>query len=141
MQLMLFCLFACLLSLGLLQWLSDKESSCSAGDAGDVSSIPGSGRPPEGRHGNPLQYSCLKNPMDRGAWRAVVREVTKSWTWLSEPTGVVFRFPWPLLQACAFGFFLVGTQPQLLLCPHQTCLRMVLQRWHPTPPSMLLHPH
>ena len=78
MQLMLFCLFACLLSLGLLQWLSDKESSCSAGDAGDVSSIPGSGRPPEGRHGNPLQYSCLKNPMDRGAWQAMVQRVTES---------------------------------------------------------------
>ena len=44
-----------------------KESTCNAGDAGDTSSIPGSGRSPGGGHGNPLQYSCLKNPMDRGA--------------------------------------------------------------------------
>ena len=45
-------------------WLHGKESACSAGDAG---SVPGSGRPPEGGHGNPLQYSCLENPTDRGA--------------------------------------------------------------------------
>jgi len=38
----------------------------------------GSGRPPGGRHGSPLQYSCVENPMDRGAWRAVVHGVTKS---------------------------------------------------------------
>ena len=118
-----------------------KNPPSNAGVEGDMDSIHGSGRSTGGGNGNPLQYSCLKNPMDRGAWRAVVHEVTKSWTWLSEPIGMVFRFPWPLLQACAFGFFLVETQPQLLLCPHQTCLRMVLRRWHPTPPSMLLHPH
>ena len=40
----------------------------------------GSGRTPGGGHGNPLQYSCLENPMDRGAWWAVVHGVTKSWT-------------------------------------------------------------
>ena len=44
--------------------------------------IPGWGRSPGGGHGNPLQYSCLENPMDRGAWGAVVHRVTKSWTWL-----------------------------------------------------------
>ena len=53
-----------------------------ARDAGDSGSIPGSGGPPGGGHGNPLQYSCLENPMDRGAWRATVHRVTKSWTWL-----------------------------------------------------------
>ena len=41
----------------------------SVGDARDAVSIPGSGRSPGGGHGNPLQYSCLKNPMDRGAWK------------------------------------------------------------------------
>ena len=46
-------------------------------NAGDVGSIPGSGRSPEGGHGNPLQYSCLGNPMDRGAWRATVHRVAK----------------------------------------------------------------
>ena len=44
----------------------------------DVASIPGSGRSPGGGHGNPLQYSCLENPTDRGAWLAVVHGVTKS---------------------------------------------------------------
>ena len=46
-------------------------------NAGDMSSIPGLGRSPGGRHGNPLQYSCLENSMDRGAWWATVHGVTK----------------------------------------------------------------
>ena len=53
------------------------ESACNAGDA---SAIPASGRPPGGGHDNPLQYSCLENPMDRGAWRGTVHGVTKSQT-------------------------------------------------------------
>ena len=56
-----------------LPWrLSGKESACNAGDTGDVGSIPGLGRSPGGRHGKPLQYSCLENPMDLGAWQAAV---------------------------------------------------------------------
>ena len=51
-----------------------KESACNAGDAG---STPGSGRSPGGGHGNPLWYSCLKNPLDKGAWRATVHRVTE----------------------------------------------------------------
>ena len=51
------------------RWLSGKESSC---QAGDVSLIPGSGRPPGEGNGNPLQYSYLRNPMDRRAWWAAV---------------------------------------------------------------------
>ena len=47
-----------------------KNLSASAGDVKDPGSIPGSGRSHGGGHGNPLQYSCLENPMDRGAWRA-----------------------------------------------------------------------
>ena len=46
-------------------------------NAGDASSIPGLGRSPEERNGNPLQYSCLGNPMDRGAWQAIVHRVAK----------------------------------------------------------------
>ena len=49
-------------------------------NAGDLGSIPGLGRYPEGRHGNPLQYSCLENPMDRGAWQATVHGFAKSQT-------------------------------------------------------------
>ena len=54
------------------QGLSGKESTCNVGNAGDWGSIPGSGRSPGGGHGNPLQYSCLENPMDRGDWWATV---------------------------------------------------------------------
>ena len=61
-----------------------KESACKAGDTGDVGSIPGSGRSPGGGNGNPLQYSCLENPMDGGAWRAAVHGVAKSWTPMSD---------------------------------------------------------
>jgi len=61
-------------------WLSGKESACSVGDLG---LIPGSGTSPGGGNGNPLQYSCLGNPMDREAWQATVHGVTKSQTQLS----------------------------------------------------------
>ena len=57
---------------GLPQWPSSKESACNAGVAGDAGSIPGLGRSPGGGHGNPLQYSCLESPKDRGAWWATV---------------------------------------------------------------------
>ena len=57
-----------------------KESACNVGDTGDVGSIPGLVRSPRGRHGNPLQYSCLENPMDRGAWGATVHGVAKNQT-------------------------------------------------------------
>ena len=57
-----------------------KESPCNAGDTGDVGLIPGLGRSPRRGNGNPLQYSCLKKPMDREAWWATVHGVTKSQT-------------------------------------------------------------
>ena len=59
-----------------------KNPPAHAGDARDIGSIPGLERFPRGGNGNPLQYSCLENPMDRGAWRATVHGVTKSQTWL-----------------------------------------------------------
>ena len=60
-----------------------KEPPARAGDVRDMGSIPGSERSPGEGHGNPLQYSCLENPMDRGAWQATGHGVTKSWTRLS----------------------------------------------------------
>ena len=57
-----------------------KNLSANTGDLRDTGSIPGLGRSPGEGNGNPLQYSCLENPMDRGAWWATVHGVTKSWT-------------------------------------------------------------
>ena len=66
-------------SLGLPRWLNSEESTCSVGATGDLGSVPGLGRSPEGGHGDPLQDSCWENPMDRGALQATVHGVTKSW--------------------------------------------------------------
>ena len=76
-----FTVFSCL---GLPWWLSSKESTCNAGDVG---SIPELGRSPGEGNGKPLQYSCLENPMDRGAWQATVHGVAKSQTRLKQLRG------------------------------------------------------
>ena len=67
--------------------LEGKASTCNEGDPG---SIPESGRSPGEGNGNPLQYSCLENPIDGGAWEAAVHGVVKSWTWLSRFTSLHF---------------------------------------------------
>ena len=69
-----------------------KTPPATGGDIRGVGSIPGSGRSPGGGHGNPFQRSCLGNSVDRGAWRATVYEVTKSWT----------RLKWLSTHACNF---------------------------------------
>ena len=61
-----------------------NNPSANAGDVRDASSIPGLGRSPGGGHGNPLHYSCLENPKDRGVWWATVHGITKSRTWLKQ---------------------------------------------------------
>ena len=61
-----------------------KNPLVNSGDIRDVGSIPGSGKSSGGGHGNPLQYSCLENPMDRGAWRATVHGVAMSQTRLKQ---------------------------------------------------------
>ena len=67
-------------------WLRSKESTCQSRTHRDVGSVPGSGRLPGEDHGNPLLYFCLDNPMDRGAWQAIVHGVAKSQTLLSDRT-------------------------------------------------------
>ena len=62
------------------QWISGKESASNAGDTG---LIPRWGRSPRRGHGNPFQYSCQKNPMDRGGWQATVHGVAKTQTGLN----------------------------------------------------------
>ena len=61
-----------------------KNKAANAPDTGDTCLICGSGRSPGGGNGNPLQYSCLENLKDRGAWQAMVHGVAKSWTQLSD---------------------------------------------------------
>ena len=109
--------------------IDSKESACSVGDLG---SIAGSGRSPAEGNGNPLQYSCLENPMDGGAWQATVHRVTKSQTQLSNFTSVsiiiktplslwIVRVPlsWPplpppLIKGLAEGFQIGGFQTQVV---------------------------
>jgi len=90
------------LVMGFLGGSDSKESAC---DVGDLGSIPGLGRSPGGEHGNPLQYPCQENPMDRGAWRATVRGVAKSWTQLSTqaPLDTVFIIS-TLQENCSHWF-------------------------------------
>ena len=80
--------------LGLPQWLRGG-------------SIPGLGRSPGGGHGNPPQYSCLDNPMDRGAWQATVHGITKSWTGLKQLSMYPLTGWWKMLR-------LAGKKPQNL---------------------------
>ena len=99
-----------------------KKLPANAGDMGDVGSVPGLGRSPGGGHGNPLQYSSLKNFLDRRTWRGIVHGVTESWTQLSEHTKLTLNFPHqggtlvtlnestlthPIHSAC-YGSLLVG---------------------------------
>ena len=83
-----------------------KNPPASAGDTGDVGSIPEVERSPGGGNGNPLQYSCLGNPMDRGAWWATVHGVAKSWTRLSTciNTLLVSRVSSFLLLSCILWY-------------------------------------
>ena len=73
-----------------------SEVKASAYDARDLGSIPGSGRSPGEGNGNPLQYSCLKNPMDRGAWWTTVHGVAESQTRLSDFTSSVTLNSFPI---------------------------------------------
>ena len=102
-----------------------KSSAC---NAGDLDSIPGSGRSPGEGNGNPLQYSCLENPMDRGAWWAAVYGVPKSRTQLSEFT---FTFTlrnemeftlWELYDGCYYMRLKAEQSPrgmQITVCLEQ----------------------
>ena len=87
--------------------LGVKNPPTNAEDVGNAGSIPGLGRSPGGWHGNSLQYSCLENPMDREAWRAMVPRVTKSWTRL--------KWLWMLARTAACQASLSFTTSQSLL--------------------------
>ena len=67
-----------------LSYFGGSDSKASVYNARDLGSSPGLGRSPGGENGNPLQYSCLENPMDRGAWQVTVHRVTQSQTGLKQ---------------------------------------------------------
>ena len=94
-----------------------KASACNAGDPG---SIPGLGRSPGEGNGNPLQYSCLENPVEREAWWATVHGVAKSWTWLSD-----FTFTFCTLTMCPWANNLSETHfvhwPKMGIQPSSAC--------------------
>ena len=98
------CLAYSVFKYGLPPWYSSKESVCNAGDSGDVGLIPELRRFPRRGHGNPLQYSWLESPMDRGAWQTTVHRVAKSWTQLKQlsthaPVQCLiphFLYTWPI---------------------------------------------
>ena len=98
----------------LSQWLSGKQSTC---NAGVMYSIPGSGRSPGGGNGNPFHYSCLKIPMDQGAWWAMVHRVAKSQTWLSTSTCVCV-----CVCVCVYVYFLFVLSSGLLISLTQLML-------------------
>ena len=85
-----------------------EESACSMGDPG---LIPGSGRSPGEGNNNPLQYSCLEKPLDRGAWWAIVHGVRKSWTWVSNGHSLFFSLKLPI---SAWFFLLPHKQPGIV---------------------------
>ena len=114
-----------------------KESAC---NAGNLDLIPGSGRSPGEGNGNPLQYSCLENPMHRGAWRATVHGVAKSRTRLKQLSSHVKCNLEPLffikrgggspraLQTPSQGFFFLTARS--FYSPLDSCLRVTLPTQH-----------
>ena len=87
-----------------------KNLPVNAGDVRDTGSIPILGRSPGKGNGNPLQYFCLENPIDRRAWQATVHGVTKSWTWLK----------WLRMHAC-----------NILVLHRKIDLYVLEYKWHP----------
>ena len=105
-----------------------KESTCNAGDTGDMCSIPESGRSPREENGSPLQYACLANPTDKGAWRATVHGVAESQTQMSNgATEHAFPFLINVLHLVSRMPFSLSFFPSFLVTPSQSpCLDPLL---------------
>ena len=99
--------------LGLPDGSAGNESACNAGNTG---LIPGLGRSPGEVNGNPLQYSCLENPTNRGAWRATVHGVSKNQTWLSttHSTSWLYQFTFP--PTVQEGLLFSTSSPAFIVC-------------------------
>ena len=89
-------------------------------NAGDLGLIPGSGKPTGGGNGTPLQYSCLKNSMDRGLWQAIVHGVTKRWTWLNNSVAAAsINIPFPRHgNGACMAFNLRLVYQKVYVCDH-----------------------
>ena len=99
-----------------LPYSSDgKESACNAEDLG---SVLGSGRSSGERNGNPLQYSCLENPMDREAWWATVHSITKSWTQLSDSQLLLSLYINTYIPKPSYNLYYIPWDPQLINIVH-----------------------
>ena len=101
-----------------------KNLPADGGDRRDAGSIPGLGRSHGGGNGNPLQYACLGNPMDRGAWRATVPGVSKSQSGLSMPGTALYPRLWGLqlsLSGEARGLCVKAGDPRLPLSSVWLC--------------------
>ena len=135
---------------GLPWWLSGKESTCDVRDSG---SIPGLERSPGGGNSNPLQYSCLENPTNRGAWRATVHGVAKSWTrlrQLSMYTPAILKNRKPPLAfrcnsesvtpRCRFSFCCCCSSNSSSLTIFKPFLGFLCQGSELLPPGLSLHP-
>ena len=111
------------------RWHSDGESACNAGDVRDMGSVPGLGRSPGGGNSNSLQYSCLENSTSRGAWWAIVHEITKSQNdWAHTGSVTCLHGYWTHTHVCVCVCVLShfsrvdslwpsGPSPTRLLCP------------------------
>ena len=107
------------MSLGFPDGSVGKESACDAGDVGNVGLIPGLERPSREGHGNPLWYSCLENPMDRGAWWAAVHGIAKSQTRLKRLSTHTHISSPSLLSYC--GSFFTSLFMENLFCYSTGC--------------------
>ena len=130
------------LFLGLPRWLSGKKSAC---NAGDPSLIPGSGRSPGEGNGNPLQHSCLENPMENRTWQSTVHGVAKSRTllkWLKQQQilcmitlllFLYFFWRWGgLYFRLVVIFRLITSMRPSGLCPHLGFCYFICQLWVPS---------
>ena len=100
---------SCFLDQGFPSGPAVKNAPANAGDARDVASVPGSGRCPGGGHGNPLQYSCLENPMGRGALWAPAHREAKSWTRLKWPSTHMHEYTTFCLSIHSSSVWVVST--------------------------------
>ena len=99
--------------------LAIKNPTAKAGDIRDMGSIPGLGRSPGGGHGNPLQYSCLENPVGRGALQATVHRIRKSWTQLRQLSMHTY------MCACVYKYMCVYVYMYVYICIYE-CIHIYM---------------